>query len=95
MSENVPRDPNANPDDAVPPALKPDLGEWREENATVSDAAEAIAQAEDRLLRLAAEYDNYRKRTNREKGRGVRPGRQCAGDPVARRARRHGPSFCE
>ncbi len=67
MSDNVPRDPNANPDDAFPPALTPDQGEWSDESATVSEAAEAIALAEDRLLRLAAEYDNYRKRTNREK----------------------------
>ncbi len=33
----------------------------------VADAGEALRQAEDRLLRLAAEFDNYRKRTNREK----------------------------
>lgn len=31
------------------------------------DSAEKLAAAEDRFLRLAAEYDNYRKRTTREK----------------------------
>ena len=36
-------------------------------SATAAEAAQAVAQAEDRLLRLAAEYDNYRKRTIREK----------------------------
>lgn len=30
-------------------------------------AAKALQEAEDRFLRLAAEYDNYRKRTTREK----------------------------
>jgi molecular chaperone GrpE len=66
MSENVPRDPNADP--ATPQPLSPDGVEWpAAPSATTSEAAEAIAQAEDRLLRLAAEYDNYRKRTVREK----------------------------
>lgn len=32
------------------------------------EAAEALQASEDRFLRLAAEYDNYRKRTTREKG---------------------------
>jgi molecular chaperone GrpE len=41
--------------------------EWAGESATSVEAALAVAQAEDRLLRLAAEYDNYRKRTLREK----------------------------
>jgi molecular chaperone GrpE len=31
------------------------------------EAAKAVQEAEDRFLRLAAEYDNYRKRTTREK----------------------------
>jgi molecular chaperone GrpE len=68
MPENVPGDPNANPEDATSPALTPDGDEWaRTGSATASEVAEVIAQAEDRLLRLAAEYDNYRKRTMREK----------------------------
>jgi molecular chaperone GrpE len=41
--------------------------EWAGVSATSAEAALAVAQAEDRLLRLAAEYDNYRKRTIREK----------------------------
>ena len=54
--ENLPADPQPIPD------------EWEgAESATAAEAARAVAQAEDRLLRLAAEYDNYRKRTIREK----------------------------
>ncbi len=34
---------------------------------TPDDSAAKLAAAEDRFLRLAAEYDNYRKRTTREK----------------------------
>ena len=68
MPENVPADPTANPDDATMPALVPEPDPWAPAtSATASEAAAAIAQAEDRLLRLAAEYDNYRKRTLREK----------------------------
>ena len=71
--------PREVPDEpAVPAAPNPDPAtkrvevpiesqEWAGESATAAEAAEAVAQAEDRLLRLAAEYDNYRKRTNREK----------------------------
>ena len=54
--ESLPVDPQPVPD------------EWEGAgSATAAEAAQAVAQAEDRLLRLAAEYDNYRKRTNREK----------------------------
>ncbi|MGH7582437.1 MAG: nucleotide exchange factor GrpE [Gemmatimonadales bacterium] len=37
------------------------------ESAIRVEATQQVAQAEERLLRLAAEYDNYRKRTIREK----------------------------
>lgn len=68
MPKNVPGDPTANPDETDSAALNPEPDEWTPgSSATASEAAEAIAQAEDRLLRLAAEYDNYRKRTIREK----------------------------
>jgi molecular chaperone GrpE (heat shock protein) len=64
MPENVPVDP----EDTSRPPQSTESGEWTAApNATASEAAEAIAQAEDRLLRLAAEFDNYRKRTIREK----------------------------
>ena len=66
MPENVPNDPAVDPD-ADPAALTPQSDPWEPGTATAAEAAEAIAQAEDRLLRLAAEYDNYRKRTIREK----------------------------
>ena len=38
------------------------------DSVPAKEAAEALQAAEDRFLRLAAEYDNYRKRTTREKG---------------------------
>lgn len=42
--------------------------EWTAEEAVPAiAAAQAIAEAEDRFLRLAAEYENYRKRTAKEK----------------------------
>ncbi len=37
------------------------------EEPTKDDSAEKLAAAEDKFLRLAAEYDNYRKRTAKEK----------------------------
>jgi molecular chaperone GrpE len=55
------------------PSLDPDTGELAaappEQTATASPtAAESeIAALKDRHLRLAAEYDNFRKRTNRER----------------------------
>ena len=54
--ENLPADPQPPPDEWV-----------AADSATTAEAAQAVAQAEDRLLRLAAEFDNYRKRTMREK----------------------------
>jgi molecular chaperone GrpE len=63
MPENVPDDLTLNSDDL---ALTPDSPP-PPASATTTEAAEAIAQAEDRMLRLAAEFDNYRKRTMREK----------------------------
>ncbi len=38
------------------------------DSVPAKEAAEALQAAEDRFLRLAAEYDNYRTRTTREKG---------------------------
>jgi molecular chaperone GrpE len=60
---------SADPPDPLTPRVEVPIesAEWAGESATSAEAAEAVAQAEDRLLRLAAEYDNYRKRTNREK----------------------------
>ncbi len=47
---------------------QPPEEEWRpEDSIPAAEAAKAVADAEDRFLRLAAEYDNYRKRTHREK----------------------------
>lgn len=43
-------------------------GEWSPGEAIpAAEAAKAVAEAEDRFLRLAAEYENFRRRTAREK----------------------------
>ncbi len=69
------------PDDAVPtePTMTTGEGETPEvhhhleddweptESVPAAAAASAVADAEERFLRLAAEYDNYRKRTTKEK----------------------------
>lgn len=66
MSDPVSRDP-IDPE-PLPADPRPVTDDWPDdESATATEAALAVAQAEDRLLRLAAEFDNYRKRTAREK----------------------------
>ncbi len=68
MTGHPPSDPTDVPD-PMTPASEPVLsGEWAAGDSSVAaEASHAVAQADDRLLRLAAEYDNYRKRTIREK----------------------------
>ena len=66
MSQSVP--PKPNDPEPLPTDVRPLPDDWATgESATTVEAALAVAQAEDRLLRLAAEYDNFRKRTAREK----------------------------
>ncbi len=62
-------DPAGNRDHDLPMTEpQPPEEEWRpEDSVPAAEAAKAVADAEDRFLRLAAEYDNYRKRTHREK----------------------------
>ncbi len=68
MPDNNPGDLAASPDDDLPMVESAPEVEWEAgESATADEARRAVAQAEDRLLRLAAEYDNYRKRTAKEK----------------------------
>ncbi|HEY4099782.1 MAG TPA: nucleotide exchange factor GrpE [Gemmatimonadales bacterium] len=65
--DQPPRDPTEKPD-SLPADPRPLPDDWdAADSATAAEAAQAVAQAEDRLLRLAAEYDNYRKRTAKEK----------------------------
>jgi molecular chaperone GrpE len=65
--DQPPRDPT-DKSDSLPADPRPLPDDWDvADSATAAEAAQAVAQAEDRLLRLAAEYDNYRKRTAREK----------------------------
>lgn len=67
MSETALPDPT-DPSGPLPTDPQPLSGDWADgESATTVEAALAVAQAEDRLLRLAAEYDNFRKRTAKEK----------------------------
>jgi molecular chaperone GrpE len=52
------------------PAVEPGVvaDDWQPGEAVpAAEAASAIAALDDRYLRLAAEYENYRKRTHREK----------------------------
>jgi len=65
MSERVPGDQN---DPELPADLEPVANDWSERlQSTEPSDSTAAAPADDRLLRLAAEYDNFRKRTTREK----------------------------
>ncbi len=71
MSDAKPHSEELTPVEGTPvPDVKHDVlpDEWTAEEAVPAiAAAEAIAQAEDRFLRLAAEYENYRRRTAKEK----------------------------
>jgi molecular chaperone GrpE len=58
-------DPTDLPADPTPHHL--DEGWEPTESVPAEAAARAVEEAEERFLRLAAEYDNYRKRTTREK----------------------------
>jgi molecular chaperone GrpE len=65
MAERVPPEPNSPP---LPPDSEPGADGWSEiESLPVVDPAPTSAPTDDRLLRLAAEFDNFRKRTAREK----------------------------
>ena len=60
------------PNEAVPetPVVDPEVAasDWQPGEAVpAAEVASAMAALEDRYLRLAAEYENYRKRTHREK----------------------------
>lgn len=61
--------PSADHDAEVPELHHHLEDDWEQtESVPAEAAASAVAEAEERFLRLAAEYDNYRKRTTREKG---------------------------
>lgn len=65
-------DPTQDADD-LPPAPEPQADGTSTAAETVDESAvaKALAESEDRYLRLAAEYDNYRRRTLKEKGEAV------------------------
>ncbi len=69
-------DPRTTPDPEIRPAGVPadpadvgpvDQNEGSGDSVAAREAVAAFKDLEDRFLRLAAEYDNYRKRTTREK----------------------------
>ncbi|HRP08470.1 MAG TPA: nucleotide exchange factor GrpE [Gemmatimonadales bacterium] len=65
-----PADSEPRPDEAtaeVAPVEGAAEGSGGGPGGALEAATEALRQVEDRFLRLAAEYDNYRKRTTREK----------------------------
>ncbi|HPF63026.1 MAG: nucleotide exchange factor GrpE [Gemmatimonadetes bacterium] len=54
--------------DEQPPVVHHLDEDWADtESVPAAQAGRALEEAEDRFLRLAAEYDNYRRRTTREK----------------------------
>ena len=64
-SESAPAEPAQDVPPVVPEAV---IDDWQPGEAVpAAEAASAIAALDDRYLRLAAEYENYRKRTHREK----------------------------
>ena len=64
-SESAPAEPVQDVPPVEPEAV---IDDWQPGEAVpAAEAASAIAALDDRYLRLAAEYENYRKRTHREK----------------------------
>ena len=55
------------PEEEVPAEETVETAEEPVETAEVDASVQLLAAAEDKYLRLAAEYDNYRKRTAKEK----------------------------
>ena len=53
--------------EAAPEAVPETYTVTREQMQQMEELAKTLADANDKYLRLAAEYDNYRKRTAREK----------------------------
>ncbi len=61
-------EPSQSAQDVPPVVAEPVAEEWQPGEAVpAAEVASTMAALEDRYLRLAAEYENYRKRTHREK----------------------------
>ncbi|MBQ2697316.1 MAG: nucleotide exchange factor GrpE, partial [Clostridia bacterium] len=54
-------------EETAEPAVEPETAEAAPEQPAVPTAEEQLAELNDRYMRLAAEYDNFRKRTARER----------------------------
>jgi molecular chaperone GrpE len=68
-AHTTPRAPSLDPETGEPVAAPPPSDDGPPEGAapTAADAAAELDALKDRHLRLAAEYDNFRKRTTRER----------------------------
>ena len=73
--ENTPQEESANNENIVGEEA---LDEKSELQLKLADAAEKIATLEDKYLRQAAEFDNYRKRTMKEKAELIKNGGERA-----------------
>ena len=65
-AEPVPETPAGQPEETAAPETEP-AAETAEPAAAEPTAADELAELKDQHLRLAAEYDNYRKRTAKER----------------------------
>ena len=76
--------PPDTPADDAPEAGDPDAGDPETSDSEMSDleASEQLNPLQDRLLRLSAEYDNYRRRSVSDRQEAVRQGRASALLPV-------------
>ena len=73
--ENTPKEENVNNENIVGEEA---LDEKSELQLKLAEAAEKIATLEDKYLRQAAEFDNYRKRTMKEKAELIKNGGERA-----------------
>lgn len=64
MEEDIDMDIDVPVSEEDPEAFKQQIAEL---NDKLNDAEKKLSSADDKYLRLCAEYDNYRKRTSREK----------------------------
>ena len=67
MSENTIADVEENKEDGVEDSQEPELHEAREQEEAEEDVSAELETLREKYLRLAADFDNYKKRLAREK----------------------------
>ena len=67
MSENTIADIEENKEDGVEDPQEPELDEAQEQEETEEDVSAELETLREKYLRLAADFDNYKKRLAREK----------------------------